>query len=197
MSAYTQRKSTLLPSHQDLAYFLFFPGQTCFPHRQHKGSSSSTASYVMGETHMNENEEARVERTHGTRRAHPSWRRKQSNSEFSIARPTCADTGTTDTGILQRCVRGVKPLCLASSRTALLQMEPHAFPTQLNLPWVRHYLRAEPTLDAHTKPILEGLPCEEGNFSVKNVWNKFSVLEMFFRIWEVSLTWACSFPTKS
>ena len=87
VSAYTQRKSTLLPSHQDLAYFLFFPGQTCFPHRQHKGSSSSTASYVMGETHMNENEEARVERTNGTRRAHPSWRRKQSNSEFSIARP--------------------------------------------------------------------------------------------------------------
>ena len=54
-------------------------------------------------------------------------------SEFSLAESWCADTGTNDTGILQRSVRGVEPLCFATSHKALFHMKQRASPTAAKL----------------------------------------------------------------
>ena len=53
--------------------------------------------------------------------AHPSVS-NQRTSEFSLTESKCADTGSYNTGILQRIVRNVEPVCFAASHKAFFHM---------------------------------------------------------------------------
>ena len=48
----------------------------------------------------------------------------QRTSELSFAESKCADTSTNDSGILQRSLRSVEPVCFAASHRALSHMKP-------------------------------------------------------------------------
>ena len=50
--------------------------------------------------------------------------KNQRTSELSFAEPKCADTGTNDSGILQRSLRSVEPVCFLASHRALSHMKP-------------------------------------------------------------------------
>ena len=50
--------------------------------------------------------------------------KNQRTSEFSFAESKCADTGTNDPDILQRSVRSVERVCLATSHMALFHVIP-------------------------------------------------------------------------
>ena len=52
--------------------------------------------------------------------------KNQRTSKFTFAESKCADTGTNDTGILQRSVRGLEPVCFATSHKAFFHMKPRA-----------------------------------------------------------------------
>ena len=49
----------------------------------------------------------------------------QRSTRSSLAESLCADMGNNDTGILQRSVRSVEPVCFAASRKALFHMKLH------------------------------------------------------------------------
>ena len=50
--------------------------------------------------------------------------KNQRTSELSFAESKCADTGTNDSGILQRSLRSVEPVCFPASYRALSHMKP-------------------------------------------------------------------------
>ena len=50
--------------------------------------------------------------------------KNQRTSELSFAESKCADKGTNDSGILQRSLRSVEPVCFPASHRALLHMKP-------------------------------------------------------------------------
>ena len=50
--------------------------------------------------------------------------KNQRTSGLSCAESKCADTGTNDSGILQRSLRSVEPVCFPASHRALLHMKP-------------------------------------------------------------------------
>ena len=132
--------------------------------------------------------------------AHSSIRNKRT-SEFSVAKSKWADTGTNDSGILQRSLRSVEPVCFASSHMAFFHMKPRGLLRRPFLPKVKHYTRAAPTLKIHIKRIEEAFFLPGGEY--------FSVTKMYLKriflwwkcFWNFFLTfasqWACSLCTIS
>ena len=100
--------------------------------------------------------------------------KNQRTSELSFAESKCADTGTNDSGILQRSLRSVEPVFFPASHRALSHMKPRGSLARLFLPKVKHYLRAAPTLKFYIRRIDEAfcLPGGEYSFSNKNVFEK-------------------------
>ena len=73
--------------------------------------------------------------------------KNQRTSELSFAESKCADTGTNDSGILQRSLRSVEPVCFPASHRALSHMKLRgSLAATVLTEGKKHFLRAAPTL---------------------------------------------------